>query len=269
MGLIDKLSLGWRTDLIFPRFDAEVIERDDYVVVRTPQNPTFYWGNFVLFDRAPREGDFARWHAIFARELASVRPAHLAFGVDVAEAFACPPDFERARLSLSPSTVLTMTKPQLQAAPELPVGITIRRLALPDEAAALLELDVARNAGEHEEAGFRVYRARQLARYAAMSAAGLGSWYGVFADSTLVAGCGLFRDQRLGRFQHVETHPAWRRRGLCRALMHAVCRDGFDAMSLDTLVIVADPRDVAIGLYESIGFARGTDTWQFERRPVG
>ena len=96
MGLIDGLSLRWRTDLIFPRFDAEVIERDEYVVVRTPQNPSFHWGNFVLFNRAPREGDFACWHEIFARELRSVRPAHLAFGVDASAAFACPPDFERA-----------------------------------------------------------------------------------------------------------------------------------------------------------------------------
>ena len=71
----------------------------------------------------------------------------------------------------------------------------------------------------------------------------------------------------LGRFQFVSTHPAWRRRGLCSALIHAVCRHGFDSMGLHTLVIVADPNDVAMSLYESLGFQRGVTTWQLERRP--
>jgi predicted GNAT family acetyltransferase len=66
----------------------------------------------------------------------------------------------------------------------------------------------------------------------------------------------------------VSTHPAWRRRGLCTALVHAVCRHGFEGMGLDTLVMVADPDDVAIGVYESLGYRRGTSTWQFERPPT-
>ena len=63
------------------------------------------------------------------------------------------------------------------------------------------------------------------------------------------------------------THPLWRRRGLCSALIHAVCSHGFDRMGLDTLVIVADPDDVAIGLYEALGFERGASTWHLEKAP--
>lgn len=53
-------SLGYRTDLIFPAFDGQITDRGDYLVVRTPSNPTFYWGNFLLFDRPPGDGDFER-----------------------------------------------------------------------------------------------------------------------------------------------------------------------------------------------------------------
>jgi RimJ/RimL family protein N-acetyltransferase len=112
-----------------------------------------------------------------------------------------------------------------------------------------------------------------MQRYAAMERAGLGHWFGVFAvtddGEQLVADCGLFRDESgtLGRFQHVETHPQWRRRGLCRALIRAVCAHGFEAMGLQSLVIVADPDDVAIGLYESVGFERGLSTWHLQRAP--
>ena len=63
------LTLGWRTDLNFVRFDGELIERADYIVVRTPANPTYWWGNFLLFDQAPQAGDAAEWSRFQAARL--------------------------------------------------------------------------------------------------------------------------------------------------------------------------------------------------------
>ncbi len=85
-----------------------------------------------------------------------------------------------------------------------------------------------------------------------------------------MADCGLFRDPTspLARFQYVETHPAWRRRGLCSALVHAVCTFGHAQLDASTLVIVADPADVAMRLYESLGFEPGRSTWQLQRGPL-
>lgn len=275
---MSRLSLGWRTDLIFPRFDAEVIERADYLLVRTPHNPNFYWGNFLLFDHAPRPGDAARWRALFDVEFDGLRPAlaHVAYGVDVAEPFVLPDDFAAVGMTLHASTVLTMRRDRLRSAPSPIAGASFGALQLPGDARAAVELQVAADEADHELAGYRLFRERQMARYTSMQQAGLGHWFGMHAATPegmlLVAECGLFRDGlgdgTLGRFQHVSTHRAWRRRGLCRALIHAVCRHGFDAMGLDTLVIVADPDDVAIGLYESIGFERGPSTWQIEGRPA-
>src|SRR3990172_6867910 len=58
-------SLAWRTDLIFPRFDGEILDRGRYLVIRTPSNPTFYWGNFLLFDGPPAPGDDEPWPPLF------------------------------------------------------------------------------------------------------------------------------------------------------------------------------------------------------------
>jgi hypothetical protein len=42
-------SLGFRTDLALRVLEgAEVTDRGDYTVVRSPDNPTFWWGNFLL-----------------------------------------------------------------------------------------------------------------------------------------------------------------------------------------------------------------------------
>ena len=278
MKRMDQLSLGWRTHLIFPRFDAQVIERADCLVVRTPANPAFWWGNFLLFDQAPQPGDAARWLRRFDEELVrhDSRVQHLAYGIDVSEPFELPADFAAAGLALSEESVLQIAAHQLRPA-SLADGFTVRPLRLPKEAGLVVDAQVASDAGEHEPQSYRRHREKMMERYGAMSCAAWGHWFGVFAHTPtgerLVADCGLYADgplsqQTPGRFQHVSTHPAWRRRGLCRAMIHAVCRHGFEQMGLQHLVMQADPHEVAIGIYESLGFQRGASTWQLERKPL-
>ncbi len=272
----ERLSLGWQTDLIFARFDGQVIDRGNHLLVRTPGNPTFWWGNFLLFQHAPGAGDLERWMALFDEQIATPQPAsrHRAFGVDVCDRLVLPTEFADAGFALNEATVLTLARDQLrEPANALPPGFEFRVLELPRDSAAVVDKQVVVDERRHEPAGYRVFAERQMARYAAMQRAGLGHWFGLVANvdgrRVLAASCGLFRDPRsrdgLGRFQYVSTHPAWRRRGLCTALVHAACKHGFEAMDLRTLALVADPHDVAIGVYESVGFRRGATTWQFER----
>ncbi len=273
------LSLGWRTDLMFARFDGQVIDCGNHLRVTTPGNPTYWWGNFLLFHHAPGPGDLERWMALFAHEIESRQPAsrHRAFGVDVRERLTLPPEFAAAGFELNEATVLTLTRDQLLDPPKpWPADVAFRVLELPRDNAAVVDKQVVVDSGRYDPVGYREFAARQMDRYAAMQRAGLGHWFGLIAEAdnrmVLAASCGLFRDPSrddgLGRFQYVSTHPAWRRRGLCTALVHATCRYGFEAMRLRTLAMVADPADVAIDVYESLGFRRGTSTWQFERPPL-
>src|SRR5213595_3751243 len=123
---IDRdLSLGWRTDLIFARFDGQVVDRGNHLCVRTPGNPTFWWGNFLLFQHAPGPGDLERWLALFDAEIAARQPAsrHRAFGIDVRERLALPPEFAAAGFTLSEATVLTLARDQLLVPPRpMPAG---------------------------------------------------------------------------------------------------------------------------------------------------
>lgn len=50
MSAVTIRSLGYRTDLFFFRSDAVVMDRGDDLVVRSPDNPTYYWRNFLLLD---------------------------------------------------------------------------------------------------------------------------------------------------------------------------------------------------------------------------
>ena len=61
-------SLCRKTDFIVNRFEGEVTDRGDYIVVKTISNPTFHWGNYIIFSKAPKDGDCEKWQAIYRKE---------------------------------------------------------------------------------------------------------------------------------------------------------------------------------------------------------
>jgi GNAT superfamily N-acetyltransferase len=61
------LSLGWQTDLRLRRLEgAEIVEHDDHMIIRTPLNRSYRWGNVTRRHAAPRAGDGAVDRAVQA-----------------------------------------------------------------------------------------------------------------------------------------------------------------------------------------------------------
>ena len=123
-----------------------------------------------------------------------------------------------------------------------------------DEWLAATENQIRCRDDEHGEAGYRVFKEAEMRRYRAMAQAGRGAWFGAFLDGTLVADLGIYCDGGLGRFQTVETHPAFRRRGLAGSLVFQAARHALGPMRMETLVLVADADSPAERLYRSVGF---------------
>lgn len=263
-------SPGWRTHLMFVGFDGEVSDGGDHLVALTPASPGYYWGNCLIFDQAPTEGDFQRWMQLFDRRIQARNPGtgHVAFGIDAQPGpFVVPQAFLDAGFEAYDQATLTLGPADLVPAPASPgAAFDLRPLRLPDEAELVVDLDLACNDGGFEPDGYRRFRQAQMRRYGAMQAAGLGHWWGVLHQGRLVASLGLFGQDGFGRFQQVQTHPGWRRRGLCRALVHAACTHGLQVRGWHTLVMGADPHDVAIGLYRSLGLRQVDTLWLLERR---
>jgi GNAT superfamily N-acetyltransferase len=256
-------SLGYRTDLIFSRFNGNISDRGDHLVIRTPSNPTFWWGNFVIFDRAPREADRESWLETFRREVPDVK--HIAIGWDSQERGVVEP-FLEAGLTLEESIV--MTAKTVHAPPKVNADAVYRTLETIEDYTQAVELGSACN-DDHEPSGYRVFLERKFAAYKEMTDAGLGSWFGAFLDGRMVCGMGLFADgagtDRIARFQKVETHPDFRRRGLCGTLVHVVARYGLGHLHANTLVMVADPEYHAARIYESVGFRATEKQFGFQK----
>ena len=266
----EDLLPGWRSAFILHRFDGLVTECQDCTVVRTPGHPTYYWGNFLLLPDAPRDRDLVHWRARFQAEIGRWQPAtlHVAIGVNQPRLAEPLPSWLADGFDVNEEVVLQLLPSQLCTAPRAARGeIVFRQLDLATELDAVVALQCADN-HPFDRAGFTQHRQRQMARFAAMARQGKAAWFGVWCDGVLAADCGLMRegpDAGPGRFQHVSTHPGWRRRGLCTALVQGVCAWGFGHWRLPSLLMCADPHDVAIGIYRSLGFQRMTSEWSLQR----
>lgn len=262
-------SLGYRTDLIFPRFDGEVLDRGEYTVICTPSNPTFYWGNFLLFPAPPAVGDMDRWQQLFAQEI-GVPPAtnHLAFGWDTVQGETGNLEpFLATGFGMNVSVVLTAQ--EVRKPPKYNQEIAVRPITEDCEWEDALNIQIACREPGHGLDSYRSYKARQMARWRAMSEAGIGKWFGAFLDGQMVGDLGVFRDGDVGRFQSVGTHPDFRRRGVCGTLVYEAAQYALAHLGAKTLVMVADEDYHAAGIYESVGFRPterqvGVDWWERE-----
>jgi GNAT superfamily N-acetyltransferase len=243
--------------LIFLEFDGEVRDHGDHVVARTPTNPSYHWGNFVLFREPPGEGDLERWLDVFARGISDHQPtAHLAFGWDVTgdEPGEVGPFLERGmEYEAAPVMIASSLAPSARANDE----VEVRALTTDAEWEAATMLQIASRDMRHGLGAYTAFKRAQMARYRAMSEAGRGEWYGAFLGDELVGDMGLFHDgEGVARYQSVETAQARRRQGVCTRLLAEAARQGAARHGgFDQLVIVAEPGGPAARVYERAGFA--------------
>jgi hypothetical protein len=55
---VEIKSLGYRTDLLLLELSgSEFQDTGEYVVIRTPANPMYWWGNFLLYRSIFAAGD--------------------------------------------------------------------------------------------------------------------------------------------------------------------------------------------------------------------
>lgn len=260
-------SLGYRTDLFFPRFDGEVLDRGEYVVIRTPSNPSFHWGNFLLFDRPPAAGDLDRWRRLFAEEVGTA-PAitHLAFGWDSTESETGDiQPFLEAGLRVNASVVLTTRA--VHPPPKYNAEVVIRPLREDWEWESALEAQIACRSSEYSLKDYTPFKTRQMIRSRQMVQAGLGEWFGAFLGNRVAGNLGVFVEGGVGRFQSVGTHPNFQRCGICGSLVYEAAQYAFQNLGAKTLVMVADEEYHAAKVYESVGFVPteheiGMDWWE-------
>lgn len=259
-------SLVRATDLDVLPLDRVVERRPGFLLIRSPSNPEHFWGNLLLFERAPRMGDALRWEALFEEVFGDEpRVQHRTFAWDRTDgAFgATHEEFAGRGYDIDESIGLVADADQVSTHPRENREVVVQVLdpavgadaALWDE---VLKLQVAGRQDLQEEATFRSFARTRLEDLRALFRAGRGAWYVAIDSATggVAGSCGVVVTAGRGRFQMVDTALTHRRRGICSRLVVEAARRASLDYGAKRFVIVADVGYHALELYESLGFRR-------------
>ena len=256
--MIQDLGVGLRTDLMIARNDVLIEARDEGLVVRTPSNPDFFWGNYIILPKAPGPGDGARLEELF-RAAFSEQPAitHFSFtwppsGMEDPILPAAAESWKNAGYDYDVSVLLSTQV--VRPPPHLNRSVEIREIVEEENWSAVYRLQLLCSSNDYDRSGLRRLLDRRMASWRALTASDRGAWFGAFLGGTLIGDAGIFWDDELARFQNVETHPGHRRQGVCGTLVAHVGRAISERLKKIAFVLEADEDDHAARIYESLGF---------------
>ena len=258
-------SLGFRTDLLLLELGGSDLEdTGEYVVVRTPDNPNFWWGNFLLFRTPFAPGDVRRRLDAFHTEFPAAD--HVALGIDTVDGvIGAEDEVVAAGFEIGRDVVMTAREVVPPARPN--EESTYRYLSSDDDWEQLVQLGLVTAPMEVDDLYVEFTR-RKVATKRALVEAGHGKWFGAFEGDRLQSSLGLMFDGKgLARFQSVQTHPDDRNRGIASTLVHRASTYGLTEGGARTLVMVADPEYLAIRIYRALGFSETETQLQFSIRP--
>jgi len=228
-------SLALTTELAIAATRGRITDRGDYLVVETPDDPGYYYGNLLVMPAPPQVGEVAFWTRRFHDHFPDAEHVMLWWDGIRGDAGA-ESDLVAAGFTLDRSVVMVA-----DAIAAAPAALPLREL-VPDEITEELAWTLA---DRHDEP-YRQFLQRRAAWQRTLVARGTGKFWGAFDGARLVASLGLVELGPLGRYQDVQTLPAYRGRGLASALLHAAAR----AASVERVVVMAARAD----LYERAGF---------------
>jgi GNAT superfamily N-acetyltransferase len=255
-----ELPLGWHTDLAVLRIHGSTVEeRADHLVVRTPANPLYHWGNFVLVTDPSASDDADRWIRGFEEEFPDA--GHRAIGL-VAEP-SDPEVWSKYGLSLEGDDVLATD--DCPAPTPTPQGYLVRQLEDSigwDQSTGLRVAELPED--DRREAEFERLRTEERI---ATSKSGKVAWFGAFHGDRLAAELGIVDcGGGIARYQSVVTAAEHRRHGLAGHLLGVAAGWAADR-GASRWVIVADAGSAASRLYQARGFAPADRGLRAYRKP--
>ncbi|MFC1746414.1 GNAT family N-acetyltransferase [Candidatus Riflebacteria bacterium] len=245
-------SFGLATDLFISSFESEVTERENYLVIKTPDQPGNFWGNFILFKNPPGAGDADTWMSIYRHEFKCKAPKFFAFKWDI------------SRLNLE------KIKPFLEKGFHIhhDLVLSVEKIKKPGHYNNLLQIKMIKTAKEwcqvvdvhldeewkrspHSQKEFMQKKVEVFRKF---SREKLGCRFGAFKNNKLVGELGIYCHKDVGRLNLIATHRNYRRQGVCQTLLYEAAKYAFDIMKLKHLVVIADRDYHAKKIYKTLGF---------------
>lgn len=259
---MSALPLGWRTDLdVLERSGSRFEHFDDHIVVRSPDNPGYHWGNFVMVTSPKLAGQPRDCLDIFHDRLPGAE--HVAIGLPVLVAR----DWQEAGMPHEWDQVLASRRPPADR--PVPAGYTIRQLRGDEDWSRCVAVDLAEHVrtGGRADAAYIGFLEGRMRSRAHMTEHASGAFFAAFAGEELVADLGIVMcGGAVARYQSVTTAEEHRGRGLASHLLVLAGRWAA-AQGAARWVIVAEPGSAAERLYRGLGMRPADVSCQYYRPP--
>lgn len=252
---MQPLPSRWATDLaVLQLFGSTIEQHSDHLVVRTPANPDFHWGNFILVTDAAQTFDADRWLEVFAE-------AHP--GADwIAIGLITPPTDRSAWAAheLDVEVDEALSTDRCPRGTDLADGYRARRLVGSDwDRLVASELSDNQASDTYDAAAHERFVRTRSHLLAEASAREALAYFGAFDGDELVSSLGIVVCDGVARYQAVGTDSAHRRRGLAGHLLGVAAQWAGD-QGCHRWVIVTETTNPAGRLYRSVGFEPDLET---------
>ena len=244
-------SLALTTELALAATRGRITDRGDYIVVETPDDPGYYYGNLLVLPAAPQVGEVGYWTRRFADELGK-NPAirHVTLSWDGVSGDAGAVDELTANgFTLESNVALVAT--EVTARPPSDPRIVLRALE-PAEVEALADLLWA--TGDRHDETYRNFLDRRSRWHRSLVERGMARFWGAFDGTAIVGSLGLVTFGDLARYQDVQTMATHRTRGIASALLATAAREAFATGTVERVVIVANAGSEGERVYTRAGF---------------
>lgn len=248
-------SLGLRSDLAM--LGAEIVDRGRYLRVRSPAEPHFYFGNLLVFGQAPHSGDSESWPVLFSEEFGAwheIRHKTFVWDESLEDAGAIA-SFQS--LGYQHEVLLVLTAAEVATPrPVRAKNLELRALESDADWRDATEIQFLCRETQHSADGYRRYLEARMAALRDRCESGRGRWFGAYIDGVQCANLGVFCEEDWARYQLVVTHPGFRGRGLCSALVHHAAQWALTQPRTCVLILVAEEGGAPQRIYEALGFTK-------------
>ena len=244
-----SISPGWKTDLaILALGGSEILRFDDHLVVKTPANPDYHWGNCLLV-LDPNSIDMSeKW----VERYRSVFPDKNWIAIGLPQMPSSSTAWEEYGITLEQLNVLSATS--LPKSHPLPDGYTSRHFVERDwETLTRREIASLLVEGGYEPAAIEAFVIEANASRQRLCSTGDAAWFGAYLEEELVASLGIVKCGDTARYQSVETDEAHRRKGLASHLL-GLAASWSQNQGCQSWVIVTEATNAAGRIYRRAGF---------------
>jgi GNAT superfamily N-acetyltransferase len=228
---------------------SKITNYGDHLVVKTPHNPNYHWGNCILVMDAGSTRDSEKW----IQRYSDVFPENQWLAIGLPEMPTSTEGWIRQGVTLEQLDVLsTKTCPMQQPAP---IGYTSRMFTHQDwETLIQKELADGLSEGGYEPQIIESFILETNSNRNHLVSSGKAAWFGAFFEDEMVANLGIIICGETGRYQSVETSAIHRRKGLASHLLGLAANWSMNQGCKNWVIVTQETNDAG-RVYRRAGFS--------------